>query len=253
MMGQLQGKRVLVVGANRGIGAAIARRFWQEGAVVACAARSAEDAEVTANEILSQGGKAVPVTLDLLRRQSILEGVTSACDQLGHIDVFVQSGGVTATTPFVDIGEDEWHRVLNTNLSGTFFACQAVTRHMIDANISGSIIVVTSQLSVVAIPNKAHYLASKGGLSMLIKSLSLEVADRGIRVNGLAPGVTATDMALSRLDHDETALEWTLNRIPMGRLAKPEEMTGGAVFLASDDATYVTGTTLVIDGGYLAK
>lgn len=252
-MGQLEGKHALIVGANRGIGAAIARRFAEEGAVVACAARKFDDAEDAANELQSFGGRAVSVAVDLLDRQSILEGVASAVDQLGRIDVFVQCGGITATTPFVDIDEGEWDRVLRTNLSGTFFACQAVGRHMLDRDIRGSIIIVSSQLSKVAIPNKAHYLASKGGLAMLTKSMSLELASSGIRVNGLAPGVTATDMAMSRLDHDDAALEWTLDRIPMGRLAQPKEMTGGAVYLASDDSSYVTGTTLVIDGGYLTK
>lgn len=252
-MPQLEGKRALVIGANRGIGAAIARRFAHEGAVVACAARQASAAEDAAIAIRNSGGEAVPVTVDLLDRSSVVAGVESAVEQLGDIDVLVQSGGVTATTPLVDVAEDEWNRVLGTNLTGTFFACQAVARHMLDREIRGSIIIVSSQLSQVAIPNKAHYLASKGGLAMLTKSMSLELASHGIRVNALAPGVTATDMALSRLDHDEAALEWTLQRIPMGRLGEADEMTGGAVYLASDDSSYVTGSTLVIDGGYLTK
>lgn len=252
-MPQLVGKRALVIGANRGIGAAIARRFSREGAVVACAARQLSAAEDAATAIRSSGGEAAPVTIDLLDRASISAGVSSAIDQLGGIDVLVQNGGVTATTPLIDIEHDEWDRVLGTNLTGTFFACQAVARHMLDGGIRGSIIIVSSQLSKVAIPNKAHYLASKGGLAMLTKSMSLELAGRGIRVNGLAPGVTATDMALSRLEHDSEALEWTLDRIPMGRLGEADEMSGGAVYLASDDSSYVTGSTLVIDGGYLTK
>lgn len=250
---RMQGRRVLVIGANRGIGAAIATGLAAQGAVVACGSRRVEDAEATCERLRTAGATAHAVQTDLLDHEVLLDGIDDAVRLLGGIDCLVQSGGITATTPALDIEFDEWRRVLGTNLDGSFLAAQAVARHQRDAGIPGSIILVTSQLSQVAIPNKAHYLASKGALTMLVKAMSIELAPHGIRVNALAPGVTATDMAMSRLEEDEEAMRWTLDRIPLGRLGEPEEMVGAATFLASDESAYVTGTTLVVDGGYLAR
>lgn len=250
---RLAGKRALIIGSNRGIGAAIAQGFAREGASVACGARREEDAVRAADELRSDGGDAYPVVVDLLDRDLVASAIDDAATQLGGVDVLVQSGAITATTPFVDINPDEWRRVLATNLDGTFHACQLMARHLRDRGAAGSIIIVSSQLSQVAIPNKAHYVTSKGGMTMLMKAMSLELAPHGIRVNALAPGVTKTDMAMDRLEEDEEALAWTRERIPLGRLAEPEEMQGAAVFLASDESSYVTGTTLFVDGGYLTK
>lgn len=251
--GRLQGKHALVVGANRGIGASIARSFASEGAVVACGARRPEAATSASEELRGKGFDAYPVVLDLQDRSSVEAGVDQAVERLGHIDVLIQSGAVTATTPFVDISPEEWRDVLTTNLDGTFHVCQLVARHLLGRGAPGTIIAMSSQLSQVAIPNKAHYLATKGGISMLVKAMALELAAAGIRVNALAPGVTRTDMAMTRLSADDEAMTRTLDRIPMGRLAEPDEMCGAAVFLASDDSSYMTGTTLFVDGGYLAS
>ena len=248
---RLAGKRALVVGTG-GIGAAIARRFSEEGAAVACASRSLSTAREAARTVEASGGEAVALSIDLLDRRSIETGFGEAVDRLGGLDVLVQCGGTTATTPFVEIPTEEWREVLGTNLDGTFHCCQFMARHLLERGAPGSIIVVGSQLAQVAIPNKAHYLASKGALTMLTKAMAAELARSRIRVNVLAPGVTRTEMAMSRLDADEAAMEWTLDRIPMGRLGEPEEMSPAAVFLASDESSYVTGSTVVVDGGYLA-
>lgn len=249
--GRLAGKRTLIVGANRGIGASIARGFAIEGAAVACAARRSEAAAEAAAELREAGHEAYPVVLDLRERSLVEAGVDEAVSQMGHIDVLVQNGAMTATTPFIDIEPTEWREVLATNLDGTFHACQLVARHLRGRDARGSIIAVSSQLSQVAIPNKAHYLASKGGIAMLTKAMALELAPAGIRVNALAPGVTKTDMAMSRLSVDDEAMARTLQHIPMGRLAEPDEMSGAAIFLASDESSYVSGITLFVDGGYL--
>ena len=253
MTGRLEGRRTLVVGAGGGIGRAIAEAFAAEGARVACGTRDLGAAEAMAAHLRDRGGSAVGVYIDLLEPDTITAGVATAVDLLGGLDCVVQSGGITATTAFVDIALEEWRRVLATNLDGTFLTCQAAARALKEQGGGGSIIVVTSQLAQVAIPNKAHYLASKGALSMLVKSMALELAPDGIRVNALAPGVTETDMAMSRLAHDDDAMAWTIGRIPLGRLGQPEEMGGAAVYLASDEASYVTGSTILIDGGYLVR
>ena len=251
--GALNGKHAVVIGSSRGIGAAIARRFALEDATVSCAARSLEGAERVAAQLRGSGHKATSVGLDLREQSSIERGLRKATEAAGPIDVLVQSGGITSTTPFVDVEASEWRNVLGTNLDGTFYACQFVARQLLRRKAAGSVIVVTSQLSQVAIPNKAPYLASKGGMTMLVKAMALDLAAHGIRVNALAPGVTETDMAMSRLSADSEAMEWTRRRIPMGRLADPDEMGGAAVFLASDESAYVTGTTIFVDGGYLAQ
>ena len=248
---RLAGKRALVIGTG-GIGAAIARRFAEEGAVVACGSRSLSTAQSAARAVEESRGKAFALAIDLRDRGSIEAGFRESVAQLGGVDVLVQCGGTTATTPFVEIPPEEWRDVLGTNLDGTFHCCQFMARHLLEQQAPGSIIVVGSQLANVAIPNKAHYLASKGALTMLTKAMAAELAQSGIRVNVLAPGVTRTEMAMSRLDSNQAAMDWTLDRIPMGRLGEPDEMAGAAVFLASEEASYVTGSTVVVDGGYLA-
>ncbi len=250
--GRLDGRRALVYGAGRGIGQAIAKRLAREGARVACGNRTLANAEATAAAIRAAGGDALAVEVDVTKRASADRGVEQAAEWLGGIDAFVQAAGVIGSVPFLDLEDEEWHRILNTNLHGTFYSCRAVARHMVGRRTRGAIVVVTSQLAQVATPNRTAYHASKGALSMLVKSMALELVTHGVRVNALAPGVTATDMAMSRLGKDAEAMRRTLERIPMGRLAKPEEMSGAAAFLLSEDASYVTGTTLFVDGGYLA-
>lgn len=248
----LDGKHVLIVGSNRGIGAAIARRVAEDGATVACGARDPNAAAATAASLERDGLAAHPVVTDLDDRASLDEAIVDCTAAAGPLDGLVQSGAITSTTHFLDIEADEWSRVLRTNVDGTFHACQAFARDLAARRRHGSIVVVTSQLSQVALPNKAHYVTSKGGMQMLVKAMAIDLASHGIRVNALAPGVTRTDMAMSRLAVDDEAMTWTRARVPMGRLAEPEEMGGAATFLLSDDASYMTGATVVLDGGYLA-
>lgn len=249
---RLAGRHILVIGATRGIGASIAERLGQEGATVACGGRSVEAAAEAAHRVEQEGGTGLPVITDLEDRSTIDAAIAEAVAAHGPLDGLVQSGAVTATTPFLDVPPEEWDWVLRTNATGTFHACQAFGRHLRDHQRPGSIVVVTSQLAEVAIPNKTPYVASKGAMRGLIRAMALDLAPHDVRVNGLAPGVTRTDMAMDRLSEDREAMAWTTSRIPMGRLGEPEEMGGAAAFLLSDDASYMTGSTLVVDGGYLA-
>lgn len=251
MAARLQGKRAFIVGAGQGIGRAIAAGFASEDARVVCASRGPGIHDVAA-QIVADGGDARSLTVDIGDRAEVLAAVGRAEEWLGGLDVVVQSAGVSMTTPALEISEGEWRQVLSTNLDGSFHLAQAAAQKMVARGSGGSLVLVSSQLSQVAIPNKLHYLASKGGLEMLTRGLALELAVHGVRVNSLAPGVTRTRMALGRLEDDDAAMQRTLERIPLGRLADPEEMVGPAIFLASDDASYMTGATLVVDGGYLA-
>lgn len=251
-MGRLDGRHVLVIGSNRGIGAAIARRVAEDGATVACGARDPAAAAATAEDLERTGLLAYPVVTDLDDRASLDAAIAACVEAAGPLDGLVQSGAITSTTHFLDIDPEEWSRVLRTNVDGTFHACQAFARDMVGRERPGSVVVVSSQLSQVALPNKAPYVTSKGAMQMLVKAMAVDLAPHKIRVNALAPGVTQTDMAMSRLTADDDAMEWTTARVPMGRLAEPEEMGGAVTFLLSDDASYMTAATMVLDGGYLA-
>ena len=191
------------------------------------------------------------IQCDVGRCDEVEVMVSTSIDRLGGLDILVCSAGISRTTAFLDITEGEWDEVLTVNLKGQLLCGQAAARHMKETG-GGSIINITSQLCEVAQPNAVHYAASKGGGKMLTKAMALDLSPFGIRVNAIAPGLTNTDM--TRLDTDEG---WAENRqliphIPLGRPGQPEEMVGAAVFLASDESSYVNGATIAVDGGYLA-
>ena len=250
-MNRLDGKNAAVTGAGSGIGRAIALGFAAEGAAVLAADINPETATRTAEEIAEAGGRAEACEIDVSRVEDARRMVEAGLDHFGRLHVQVNAAGIAIPGHFLDISPEDWDRVLAVNLRGLFLCGQAAARHMAEAG-GGAIIHITSQLSEAAQPDCAHYLASKGGGRMLTKGMALDLARHGIRVNAIAPGFTRT--AMTRLD-SEAALEAharTIAHIPAGRPAEPEEMAGAAVFLASDEASYVTGTTLVVDGGYLA-
>jgi len=248
---RLAGKNVMVTGAGRGIGRAIALGFAREGAAVVAASLTLANAERTAREIAEAGGRAIALQVDTARADSVQQMVQRAVERLGRIHVLVSNAGVNSTVPFLELTEQEWDRVNGVNSKGHFLVGQAVARHMA-GNGGGSIIIVASQLSETAIPHKAHYLASKGAAKMLAKGMAVDLARYNIRVNALGPGVTLTDMTRERLS-DPEIMRWSLERIPMGRLGAPEDMVGAALFLASEESAYVTGTIVFVDGGYLAR
>jgi len=249
---KLTGRRILVTGAGRGIGRAIAIGLARAGAEVICASLHAAHADATAGAITAESGRATSLPIDVGSRASVEEGLERAWRDATPINGLVHAAGVSATTPFLSIPDEEWRLILKTNLDGTFHVCQALARRMVKARLSGALVVVTSQLARVAATGKAHYVASKGGAETLTRAMALELAPHGIRVNALAPGLTDTDMVRSQLEADPAYVERSLARIPLGRLSRPEEIVGAAAFLLSDDASYATGSTLVVDGGYLA-
>lgn len=248
---RLKGKRSLVTGAGSGIGRAIAKGFAAQGASVVVADLNGDTARETAASILAAGHNAIPVQVDVADKKQVDEMIKTAIDRLGGLDVVVCGAGISPLTSFLDISEEEWDRVININLKGPFLCGQAAARHMKEAG-GGVIINITSQLTEVAQPKSAHYVASKGGAKMLTKGMVLDLAKFGIRINSLAPGLTNTNM--TRLDTPEgwKAHEEFMPHIPMGRVGQPEDMIGAAIYLASDDSAYVNGATILVDGGYLA-
>jgi NAD(P)-dependent dehydrogenase (short-subunit alcohol dehydrogenase family) len=248
---RLHERAAVVTGAGSGIGRAIALAFAAEGARVLCADINAAAARQTAQAIRAAGGQALARQVDVSRRTAVERMVSTALAAWGRVHILVAAAGIGPSAPFLDLAEAEWDRVLEVNLKGLFLCGQAVGRHMAEAG-GGVIINVTSQLSEVAQAGSAHYMASKGGAKLLTKAMAIELAAYGIRVNALAPGLTNT--AMTRLDTPDgrASRAKLFDHIPMGRAAEPDEIAQAAVFLASDEASYVTGASLFVDGGYLA-
>ncbi len=250
---RLKDKAAIVTGAGSGIGRAIALGLAREGARVVCADVT-PGAALTAEAIVAAGGAAIAVQADVSQRAQIETLLAQALAAYQRVHVLVCAAGIGPVHHFLDIPDDEWERVLAVNLKGLFICGQVVARHMAQAG-GGSIINVTSQVSDIAQPDAAHYYASKGGGRQLTKAMAIDLARFNIRVNALAPGLTNTGMTKATQASGEE--KWTyrqkiLDHIPMGRPAEPEEMVGAAVFMASDESTYMTGASLVVDGGYTA-
>jgi len=248
---RLQGRRCIVTGAGSGIGRAIAKGYAREGAAVVIADMSLAAAGETVQALKAEGRTCHAVQVDVRSRAQVDNMVDFALKRLGGLDIIVCAAGISPLTHFFDITEEEWDWVIDTNLKGLFLCGQAAARHMKDAG-GGTIINITSQLSEVAQPKSVHYVASKGGAKMFTKGMVLDLAQYNIRINSLAPGLTNTNM--TRLDTPEGWAEHQqfMSHIPMGRVGQPEDMVGAAIYLASDESSYVTGATILVDGGYLA-
>jgi len=248
---RLADKTVIITGGGRGIGRAIAQGFAREGAAVVVGSLHLANAEKVAREILEKGGQAIALQVDVGQANSVQTMVDKAVEHFGRLHILVNNAGVASTAPMLDLSERDWDWLMDINLKGLFLVGQAVGRHMAGAG-GGVIINVTSQISEVAIPNRVHYCASKGGARLLTKAMALDLAPHNIRVNALGPGATETDMTFERLS-DPDYRRGFVERIPLGRLGNPEDMVGAAIFLASDESAYVTGISLIVDGGYLAR
>ena len=244
---RLEGKIAVVTGAARGIGAACARRFAAEGAAVVIADILEEKGEATAQAIRDDGGSAAFIpcdTGDAAQARALIERTVA---RHGRIDVLVNNAGIFTIADFLDVTEEEFDRVLRTNLKGYFLVGQAAAREMAAAG-SGSIVNMSSVNGVMAIETIAAYVVSKGGVNQLTSVMALALAPKGVRVNAIGPGTILTELSGSLLT-DEAARRRVLSRTPMGRVGQPEEIAGIAVFLASDDSSYVTGQVIYADGG----
>lgn len=251
MAKRLEGKAVLVTGGDQGIGRGIALRLAQEGADVAIGFRSnKEGADDTMHEIQEFGQKSVAIQGDVGRLEDGRKLVSEAIRQLGRIDILVNNAGLERRADFWDATEQDFDLVLNVNLKGVFFITQAVVRHLMETKRPGKIINISSVHEELPFPHFASYCASKGGLKMLTRDLAIELAPFGITINNIAPGAIETPIN-TKLLNDPAKLNALLEEIPLRRLGKPEDVAGMAVFLASSDADYVTGTTFFVDGGLL--
>jgi glucose 1-dehydrogenase len=245
---RLQGKVAVVTGAARGIGLAIAQAFVGEGARVVLADWLADEVRREA-AALGAGAHAVPT--DVGDAGQVRALVSETTRKFGGLDIMVANAAVQAEIPFLDLTEEEFDRVVRVNLKGTFLCGQTAARHMVETGRRGAIVNISSVNAVVAHPVLVHYAATKGGIAMLTKGMAVALAPHGIRVNAIGPGTVNTPINTNFFSMPGM-IDRFLLRTPLGRIAEPEEIARVAVFLASDDASYVTGTTIYADGGRLA-
>ena len=243
-MSELTGRVALVTGASRGIGEAVARRLAAAGATVVAGAREAH-ARPVAEGIAASGGTAEAVTLDVTDAASVTAAVRLALDRFGCVDILVNNAGIVRDQLLMRMKADEWNAVMATNLTAAFVCTQAVLRPMIKQRW-GRVINIGSVVGQLGNSGQVNYAASKAGLIGFSKALAREVASRGITVNVVAPGMIATDMTA---DLDVRAREAMAEQIPLGRLGAPEDVAGAVWFLASNEASYITGQVVGVNGG----
>lgn len=248
---RLDGQVAVVTGASRGIGRDLAKALADAGASVALAARDLEALEHLAAEIRADGGEAMSMELDVRNVEQIGSAFEQVRECFGSLDVLVNNAGLGATHPAEDITEIDWDQMMDVNLRGLFFACQAAGRIML-AQGRGRIINMSSQAGVVGIRDHAVYSASKGGVNLLTKVLALEWSSRGVTVNAVAPTFIYTPGTAERLDQPEY-LEGVLSRLPIGRVGTTTDVAGAVLYLASPAGAMVSGHVLVVDGGWTAQ
>jgi len=252
-MADLKNKVVIITGGRRGMGKADALLMARAGAKIVVSDISQEECQKVADEIKKEGGEAIAIKCDVSNKAEVDNMVKAAVDKWGKVDILVNNAGICQFKPFLEMTEADWDRTIDINLKGYFLCAQAAAKEM--AKQKSGVIVNVASIAMgqqgVGMPAIVHYCASKGGIVAMTEALAVELAPYNIRVNAIAPGAIDTPM-IQEAGLDQKALEGLLTRVPMKRTGRPEEIASTVLFLASDASSYITGATIVVDGGWLS-
>lgn len=243
-----QGKTAIVTGAAQGIGLACAERLHREGARVVLADVNVAKAEAAAKRIDASGKTAVAVACDVAVRQAVVDLVKGVVDRFGRLDIMINNAAISVASEALDLSEEDFDRVIGVNLKGALFGCQEAGKVMVAAG-GGAIVNMSSMQAELAIANRVPYGIAKGGMNQMTRIFGLSLAKKKVRVNAIGPGTILTDLTRGGVLSNEESYRRILSRTPMGRCGEASEVAGVASFLASDDASYITGQTLYVDGG----
>jgi NAD(P)-dependent dehydrogenase (short-subunit alcohol dehydrogenase family) len=244
----LEGKIAVVTGGNQGIGFAISRSLATAGATVVIANRRGLEGKRAAESLKSEGLRAAAIPTDVADRSSVSDLVSAVLDHYGSIDILVNNAAVIVRKPAEDVSEEEWDQIMDINLKGLFFCCQLVGKEMIKRK-KGKIINISSNVSQITMEGRSVYAVSKAGVSHLTRTLAMEWAGYNINVNAIGPGPTLTELNRTYFDDHPEDLEARINGNPMKKMGDPSDCGGAAVYLASEASNFVTGQTLLVDGG----
>jgi NAD(P)-dependent dehydrogenase (short-subunit alcohol dehydrogenase family) len=251
-MGRLSGKIAIVTGAARGLGRAIALRFAEEGCALSVLDIAYDDVFETASLAQQAGAEAIPFQTDVTKRTEVESMVAETERRLGTPHILVNNAGIFFNASIDTMTEEQWNRMINTNLSSVFLVSQVVIQRWLGAKQAGVIVNLSSMVNNMAFTNSSHYIASKSGVYGFTRATALEFAGRGIRANAIAPGIIDTELNRPAMSNPDTLADW-MRHIPFNRVGRPEEIANAALFLASDESSYITGQLLIVDGGWLLE
>lgn len=247
-MAKLANKVAVITGAARGLGRAMALRFAEEGCSLALSDLNLEEVQETAQLAQAKGVRTVAFRTNITQRTEVESMVKEAIKQLGPLDILINNAGIFFNVSFEELTDEQWHRMINVNLTSVFLVSQIVIRHWLSAKRGGSIINLASVSATVAFTDSSHYCASKAGVAALTRCIAMEFGPFGIRANSMAPGIIETEMTGPALSEPDLAAAWKL-RIPLREYGKPEDVANLALFLASDESRYLNGAMIYLDGG----